>query len=508
MDPLQQLEKKREVWRRDILRFCEDVLYWRTGSGVEKWTPYPEQARALKKATATDRRGRPQHKTVAFCWPKRQGKSTAAAAILAHSLVTGSNAHSVVCSNSRENAMTVTFEALLNFIRHSPILQALIPESERQRWIITCPAWNNWLRALPANENTVQGIAVTAGGWACFDDAHSAPLRVLDMVASQTENPQARVLVPSMMGSTRGYVYRLWEASKRSSGRHILFEYWHGERANRNPYVPKRWLAQRRAEVPPPVYAVLHENEPGEGGDALFDLGQLMACREQWRPPTTAQEWDALKNVLLGPRPSNPLPYQAVRGGPESVRALVAAHADPRSIVLGAGLDRSLGRGDDTVMAVVARYEDTAGTSHYAVVWCQALVPTEGAILEAAEQVRAIFGNSIAQMVVEIYQCADLAPKLRKTLNCTVELESASGQAQAGAFNELWQLVNEGRFHYPAAFERLHEQLCGFQINTDAHLPKFTGGSGDAVDDYVYATCWATVGARRGRRGGIRCVLR
>lgn len=468
------LEKRREVWRRDILQFCEDVLWWRTDKGVEKWTPYPAQAQALKKATARTLTGKVRHKVVCFCFPKRSGKSVASAVLLAHSLVTGSNAHSVCCSNSREQASTVTFDAVLNFVRNSPILSALIPDECRQRNVITCPAWDNWVRALPANENTVQGVAITAGGWACFDDAHSAPLGVLDMVASQTENPEARILVPSMMGSTKGYVYRLWETSKRRDGGHILFDYWHGPNANRNPYVPKTWLQQRRSELPPPVYAVLHENEPGEGADALFTLDQLLACRETWQPPTTPEEWRALCHDVWRVRPEN--------------------------VELGAGIDRSLGRGDDTVFAVVARYTDQAGAVHYAALRCKGITTSkEAEILAEAEDARKVFGP-FTRAVAETYQMADLAPKWGEALGCYAYMESASGPAQAVAFNELYQLVNEGRFHYPAALEKLHEQLCGFQINVDGRLPKFTGGSGKAVDDYVYATCWARVASQHERQ--------
>ncbi|MEN6545835.1 MAG: hypothetical protein ABFE07_07340 [Armatimonadia bacterium] len=496
MDPMQQLEQKREVWRRDILQFCDDVLYWRTGRGVEKWSPYGEQAKAIKRATATDRRGRPKHKTVAFCWAKRQGKSTAAAAILAWSLVTGSNAHSVVCSNSRENAMTVTFGALLNFIRNSPVLQALIPEGERQRSVISCPLWDNWVRALPCNASTVQGVAITAGGWAVFDDAHDAPLDVLDMVASQCENPEARVLVPSMIGSTKGFVYRLWETSKTPAGKHINFDYWHGDKANRNPYVSKKWLEQRRAEVPPPVYAVLHENEPGEGADALFDLEQLLACRENWQPPTTAEEFEKLSREVFGVHDGTFLGWD-VLGNP------LLSQARGRQWTLGAGIDRSLGKGrDETVFSVVGSYTDEAGAQHYAVLRCQ-LIPDskEASLVAAAEDARKVFGR-VDKLIAETYQMMDAAPKVAQALGCRYDLESAGSQAQAAAFNELWQLVNEGRFHYSGAMEKLHEQLAGFQINTDGRLPSFTGGSGAACDDYVYAACWARVAAHKPGGGG------
>lgn len=464
---LTELDKRREVWRKDVLAFCRDVLYWRTGRGVEKWEPYPAQARAMKRAAERDRQGRPRRKTVAFCWPKRQGKSTATAALLAHSLVTGSGAHSVVSSNSRENAQTVTFAALLNFIRNSPILAALVPETERQTTVIACPTWDNWVRALPARVETVQGIAVT--GYAVFDDAHSAPLDVLDMVASQTESPFAQILVPSMMGSTRGYVHRLWETSKRRDGGHILFDYWTD---NRNPHVSKDWLARRKAELPPQVFAVLHENAAGEGADALFEADQLAACRELWVPPTTPEEWHRFCRDCL-------------QVWPDEVR-------------LGAGLDRSLGRGDDTVFAVVARYADKAGADHYAAVRCVAIRDsTEEQILAAAEDARRVFGR-INKAVAEVYQMADLVKKWGRLLGGRYELENASGPAQAAAFNELWQLVNEGRFHYPAAMEKLHEQLTAFQIDTNSgRLPRFTGGSGKAVDDYVYATCWARVAASK-----------
>lgn len=489
MDILQQLEAKRDLWRRDILRFCEDVLWWRTSRGVEKWTPYPAQAKAMKQALQRTLTGaRPRHKVVAFCWPKRQGKSTAAAAILAHSLVCGTEAHSVCCSNSRENAQTVTFECLLNFIRHSPILQALIPEGARQRSVIACEDFGNWVRALPANENTVQGIAVTAGGWAVFDDAHSAPLAVLDMVGSQTEDPEARILVPSMMGSSRGYVHRLWQTSKTAAGRHICFNYWHGPEGNRNPYVPKAFLEQRRAELPGPIYLVLHENEPGEGGDALFELEQLAACRQPYAIPETSRDWHNLCVEHFK------LPSERVR--------------------LGAGLDRALGGGDETVFSVVARYEygpnDPAvyeggaapGVTHYAVVWAEPIANgTEAGILAAAARARAVFGR-LDHAIAEQWQTADIAPKWGKALGCRVDSEAASAQAQATAFNELWQLVNEARFHYSSSHERLHEQLAGFTIDqTGRRLPRFTGGSGKAVDDWVYSVCWATVAARKPQSG-------
>lgn len=475
---LSELQQKREEWRRDILRFCHDVLYWRTSKGVEKWAPYRDQAQAMQAAVASDRHNLPQHKITAFCWPKRSGKSVASAAILAHSLVTGTEAHSVVCSNSREQASTVTFEALINFIRHSPVLQALVPEGDRLKNTISCPTWGNWVRALPANVATVQGVSVTA--WAVFDDAHSAPLDVLDMVQSQTEMPTARVLVPSMMGSVKGYVHRLYETSQRPGSAHICFIWWHGADANKNPYVPAAWLNQRRSELPPSVYRVFHENEAGEGADSLFTVEQLEACRENWLPPTTAAEWEALCRQQWG-------------RWPDQVR-------------LGAGLDRSLGRGDETVFAVVARYQDKAGVEHYAMVRCEAIRGSdEASILSAAEQVREVFGR-MHRATAEVYQMADVAPKWGKALGCRAELESASRQAQAAAFNSLWQLVNEQRFHYPTGFERLHEELSAFQIyDTGSHIPAFSGGSGKAVDDHVYAGVWALVAAQQVQRNaGVR----
>ena len=163
---------------------------------------------------------------------------------------------------------------------------------------------------------------------------------------------------------------------------------------------------------------------------------------------------------------------------------------------------------DETVFAVVARYQydaddpavydggEAPDMPRYAVVWAEATEPTEGAILAAARQARQVFGR-VHSATAEQWQMLDLYRKWGEALGCCAVLEHASAEHQAEAFNTLWQLVNEGRFSYSAGLGRLHQQLAGFTIDQTGRLPRFTGGSGGAVDDWVYAVCWARVAAGR-----------
>ena len=467
-----EIERHRKRWQANILAFCDDVLYHRTPEGVKKWQPYPEQAEALAEATRRKPDGTPVHRTAVFSWPKRDGKSTAAAALLAADLACGEGTHSVVVSNSREMAQTVTYEALLNFIRNSPILAALVPPEARLTNRLDCVIYDNWVRTLPAKVETVQGLAVT--GHAVFDDAHSAPLNLLDMVASQTESKFAQVFVPSMMGSTCGYVYRLWERHKSGEGAGWLhFDY---RTHNANPAVTAEWLAARRAELPPPMYAILHENQPGEGASNLFDLDSLERCRRVYQAPTTAYEWEEWCLAELG------VNAEAVR--------------------IGYGLDRAQpgASGDDSVASLVGKVRRMNDREWYFVLHADGIPGSgEAAIIEHAKRMHEVYGSSIRRGICEAYQAADLAPKIQQALQCPVELRHATVPAQVAMFQRMWSTVNEGRFVYPAGHPMLHSQLARFTIDTSDKNPRFSGGPGKAVDDFTYATAWALEAAAQAK---------
>lgn len=447
----------RERWRKDVLAFARDVLYWRQPGGVQKFTPYKEQADALRQITERDECGRLRHKTCCLCWPKRDAKSTTAAVLLAHDLVTGDGRTSVVVSNSREQSQTVTFGVLANFVTNSPVLSALVPEDARRQGQITCRMFGNSVRALSAKMETAQGIAVT--GYAVMDDGWSAPQDTLDMVASQTEHREAQIIIPSMMGSTRGYVYRLHQTYLGGGDPRLWFDY---RTTNANPAVSAEWLASRRASLPPSQFDFLHRNLPGEGGSCLFTVEQLEACRWPYEFPLDRRQW----------------------------RRLLASWNVPGGYArLGCGLDRAQPwamNGDETVWAVVAWWRDRDGLEQWAVVQCEP-VPnsSEQAVLSAVTRTKEVFGQVTAANV-EVYQAADLAPKVARVLGCHTELVAATTQLQLGMFNRLWQIVDEARLHYPLTADRLHEQLCAFQTDTDAGtMPRF-GTPGVAVDDYVY----------------------
>jgi len=450
-------------WRADPVSFCADVLKRRDGT---PWVPHDAQ-RQIMGAVAERDGGRRRWGTLCACWPKRSGKSELAAALCAWVLATRDGSRTLLLSTSREQAASVVFEKLLEFVKQSPLLAALVPEASRLKEEIACPATDAKVQVLPAKEATIQGRA-PRDGFFVLDESHAQDAGLFAMALSQCDAQDAQALVVSMLGSPAGNVFALKEVADAGADPDLFFAY---ETSCPNPHVSERWLASRKAQLPLALFRVLHENQPGEGADALFDPDKLIECRADVELPRTREAWEKWCPRVLG------VPTKDVR--------------------LGFGLDRNqpgaAKPGDAAVCNLTAAYL-REGVRHYAVLRSDEIPGgTEAGIIAHAKMVREVFGVP-ASAVAEAYQSADLAGRLREPLGCEVALRHATSAYQETVFTSAWQASNGGRLMLFRELSTLFAQMVKFCIDTSKRTVSWGGGSGRAVDDHVYALAAALTG--------------
>jgi len=465
--PVDLTAERLNTWRRDPLAFAADLVI-RRPDGTLGPPQFSERQASWLRALAAREDGRPRFKTVAVVAPKRSGKTLVeAVALLWKSL--GPDRLSIALANSRESAQSLGFAEAVKLVERGPLAH----DATIQRGRIMFP-WGAEIRAVACTPGAVTGLTVT--GLLASDEAWAAEdEEPLNLLSSQTEGSEAQTLLVSQASGLESIVYRTYEAGEAGTPG-LWCDYVRPEEIEAglvlNPFLSERYLAQRRALLPDPVFRHYHFNEWGAAGGTYMDPDTIASCRVDYTFPTT----------------------------PEEAHEWLAEWGGGHLLAMAGGLDRAqpFARGDDSVWCAVAALPGNAGP----VLWLVGLdvMPTgsEAEVLASVGRTWSNWGPTPA--VFEAYQSADLAHK------CGADLRHASGPAQVGLFAYVHRLATAGRLKFPAGPEGdlLAHQLGQFRVDTSTAIPSFSGGKGKGVDDTVYALAWAAEKAREQCDAGDR----
>jgi len=412
------------------------------------------------------------HRTCVASWPRREGKSLVVALLLAWRMTCFTGQRLLILANSERQAQSNVFALLTEVLRDSPALQGYVPEDCFLATKLTVPGLDNLCECVPCNWRTVQGRPRT-DVLAC-DELHAAENpKAFEFASNQLEGIDAQCLLSSQAGPPvpTNPVFRLYQARDEA----FLFFSYLTEHVL--PWAVA--LAERERKVLlPGEWEYMHRNAWGATGLKLFAAPAVEAAALPYTEPQTREEWEALKQVW---------------GFEEA------------PCVIGAGLDRAgVSRtGDRTVWGVTARFDVDRDCPLFRVVRC-AVLPTgsEAEVLAEDRRTRAVFG-SVAAVMVEAYQGADLAGRVNGAT-----LEHPTTQRQQGLFGRLFRLFEEGRIGFPmdagtdpktGAPGLLKAELLAFEYDAErAGLTKF-GTQAGAHDDTVYSLAWATEAASAAR---------
>lgn len=443
-------------WQRDPIAFSQEALILRKPDGTLGPPVWTERQRSwLQALAATSASGAPKWRTVEIIAPKRSGKTLLSAVGMLWKTALGEDRRSICLANSRESAESLGFNQAKELVERSPLASS----AEIQRGRIAFPALNSEILAVPCSAKTVAGLTVRSGLLVCDELWAADDEEPFDLLSSQTEGTLSQTLIVTQASGTDSAVYRLYQAAQTNApGLFVDYVTPDELRAGLqlNPFVTDEFLASRRAALVGAVYDHYFLNEWGSTENAFLPAEIVDACREEYTLPKSPEEWAVLRDLWAS-------------GGP---------------LIVAGGLDRAQpfsGR-DASVFVVIARCPGDV----YRVVWLEVMrTGAEAEILASYEKARKVFGTFSS--IAETYQSADIAPKIN------AELRAATGPAQVGMFTHLHRCCTEGRFRFPASEEGdiLHKQLKKFTVDTTKAQPRFTGGSGAAVDDAVFAACWA-----------------
>jgi hypothetical protein len=492
-------------WGADPAAFAEEVL-WAVRPDTEQPGPVklePHQREWLQAAAERGADGHFRRRVCIASWPKREGKTWLAAILAVWRAVTMRRQRIGVLANSERQAQSNLFAECANFLRFSPMLKGLVPESDFQTRVLRVPALGNKIECYPANWRTIQG---TAFDLLLTDELHAAEDRgrAFTYASQQTEGRDAQVVIASQAGENvaANPLWRHYQEWKRNPEGHILFDY------RQDPLTPWaiRLAARAQLELLPAEYDRLWRNCWGALGQKLFRVDDIEAAARDYEPPRSAEEWRVLQKAL------------GIEGRP---------------VTLGVGLDRAgvSREGDRTVWTVVAEFEGrcvggasapivevgeatvgaeapptTAGgdPGPPLLVVCDCLTletGSEAEVLAADRWTRDIYGPP-DRVVMEAYGCSDLVGKVRDAV-----IDHPTPQTQQLIFNRLYRAFRERRVWYPAHVGRepksgttglLKAELLNLEYEMGTNMLRFGTQSGH--DDHPYSLAWAAHAAGQGLR--------
>jgi len=450
-------------WRKgDILHFVESCCHLRRpDNSVGPLKLSDRQASWLLALAERDGDGGARWRTVGVVSPKRSGKTVIGAAALLYKTLVGEDRLSISLANSRESSTALAFTEASKMVRRGPLAE--IATVERGR--ILFPDVGGEIRCVPCEASTVGGLTVT--GLLLSDEGWSAPSDEPWTLLRSQLSGDGQALMISQASGLKSFVYRLYETAQAGTSKGLFFDYvepdWLATNLSPNPFMSAEILADIEAEIGvPAIYRHYFQNVWSEGGETLFAPGDVVAAVEA-SPFTLPRTREELAGVL---------------------------GCDPRACWYGSGLDRAMPgstTGDDSVFVTVARTPgDGVSLGQVVVVQCDRLLTgSEAEVVAAVEFSHQLTGKA-PDLLVEVYQAADLAARLPGA-----QLVTPSAPRQAEAFTFLARLFNERRIRIPEDADLLIGQLATFGIDTSTQPPRFGKKISGGMDDSVYGLAWA-----------------
>lgn len=412
------------------------------------------------------------HGTIILCWPRRHGKTVAAALLILHRLMTRGHQTAALVANSRQQASDTCFAALTGIIRHTPATKELITRGE----IVIAATKIEFVTAAstvtlyPSNAAALFGKKLSI---AQISELHAADDdETYQTLASATvDTRDSLVLVDSTVGNRASPLYSLYSIAQAKADptlyfSHVQYANLEDAIANGPGWIPADRLRSRAAQMLPGVFAQQHLNRWGDGENQLFSEAILKRCTTE----------------------AYPLDVAALAGG--------------AGYVVTAGLDRAYGfslHGDATVTTCVLKI-NRDGEDHFYVLASDAIAfSTAGGIKSALSRYHKDYGLKFAAL--ESYNSQDISAW---AADQAFEHETVhpTAERQANAFAAMYQAAAEDRLHIHPSFKKLIAELGIITYTTDtakgssaAPVPKFSAPP-KQKDDHAYSLLWAVYASR------------
>ncbi|MFO1150952.1 MAG: terminase large subunit [Alsobacter sp.] len=449
-----------------FLNWLEDVQPMIPGHGKgAPFIPYSIPSDAVREEILRGLAGGVS--TWCISMPRRWGKSTLSACVIAWRFTTSGAQTIAVVGNSERQGGDTVYRLVRTIFERTPLLRAAV---EKGSITITdtkieYAAVGSKIEVFPANAATLHGKKLTM---AAISELHAARnAEVFETLQAATmDTAGSLVLVDSTVGPRTSPLFALYQLAQAGMDptlcfTHISFPDIEAAIAGGPPWIPAERLRSRQKQLLPATFGVEHLNLWTSADQAAFDNATIDLCRDDY--------------PLDG-----------------------AALAEGRATAVGMGLDRALifsTNGDATVLAVVAKVlgeQDDA--PHYYVLECHKFsFSTESAIKRKIEAFRKQHG--VSNFVVERYEGQDISVWAQSTgLDTTIA--HATQKQQAVAFLTMVTAAREGRLHVHPKFEAVFREMGSFSYElkatgTGEGLIASFGHIRGAHDDHIYAICWA-----------------
>lgn len=464
-----QLKRWRQSGSKGFFAFIDDVKPM-IPSELGGYQPYTIPSDLVRSELERALDG--QYSTVVLCWPRRHGKTVAAALIVVWRFITRQTEAIALVANSERQTVDTAFRLVRTILEQTPYLKQLITAGSIKIVAdsIEYGALDNRINGYPSNAAALYGKKLSL---AQVSELHAARTDgVYQVLASSTiDTADGLVLIDSTVGPRSSPLYGLYQLFQNGGDPTLYFSHISykdlEEAIARGPaWIKPDRLRSRAKQMLPAEFAMQHLNQWGSGTNSLFTPEVIDRCRDSY-----------------------PLDAKTV--------------ADGRAYVVGAGLDRALivsMHGDKTVLACVLK---TTGVNddepHYYILDAHAFtISTEGAIKRKITAFQRDYG--LKNISVERYEGQDIA------LWCggqglKSELIHATPKQQAPAFMALAGAAQEGRLHIHPKFEAVFKEMGDFEYTlegtgtSEGVIPRFQHAKG-CHDDHLYALTWAIYSLR------------
>lgn len=416
-------------------------------------------------------------------WPRRHGKTTAVVMIALWRLLTRPAESIGIIANSQLQAVDTGFKMIVDALRHTPRLAALVKADEVRVLAdrVEVPGTASALVAYPANPSALWGKKLTC---AQVSELHAAtsPAVLEAIQGSLLDSAGSLLLVDSTVGPASSPIADLYTASNDpDSGvffSHIEYRDLDDAIARGPAWIDVRKLRTLARTMLPQQFALQHLNRWGDASSSLFPRELIDRCTITY-----------------------PLDPTAIAAG--------------GSFVVGGGLDRALGIGlngkDGTYTCAVVKTIDDAGDDVFHLLAVDRIAfNRSGGIRAAFTHYARDFGMTRAG--IESFNAGDILEWAvgQPEFGAGTDMIQPTRRSKAAAFTALHAAAAEGRLQIHPDFSDLLDEMSTFEVRFDGaggekgaeeQIPKFAHAKGKH-DDALHALAWAVWSLRDAKLSG------
>ena len=425
------------------------------------------QREMFEGALECNQEGNYKYNTIIFSLPRRHSKTTCAGLLVLYRFCLFPNENIKVISNSERQALRVNFKMLKDLITNSKVLREWVGIDNIQRTNIELPDLGNKIEVVVNNIPSLYGERISCG-W--FSELHAAgddqALQILS--SSQGDVNDAWTIVDSTTDPINGPLHQLEQAQAKDPTIYVYRKEYAGlaDAKKKSPHwISRSWLDSRKAQLLDTEFASQHLNKRSEAANKLFPAEQLKKCKSRY------------KNKL----------------SKEGLEKLI----DGRKYVCGGGLDRAYmfsTHGDSTIYTSVAKTSDPEGEALYYVLNQQKILAgLAKTIKKEILEDNAKYG--LENVIFESYNSQDLAIWATEQ-GIANEVVHVTNTLKLSAFQELANIVSEGRLYFPEELKDLYREMSVFnyEYNKNGNI---VFGSRKKKDDRIFSLLWAVYSLRK-----------